>query len=345
MMKAAFLTKPRQFEIRDIAQDAPAKNSVLIKLTHAGICGSDLHFFETGRIGDVVLTDPFIMGHEFSGVVADTNHVTGAPAVGTRVAVDPAVACEECVFCRNHQHNLCANMQFTGFPPYPGAFREWIWMPVENLFPMPDCVSSAVGPLLETLAVAVHGLELMPDVRDTTCAVLGAGAVGLLTALVLKDAGANIVLVTEPVAERRQKASEAGCEFVFDPHDTAGIESHLNQVTDFGPEFVFEAAGEPESYQMALDIVRPAGRVCLFGIYPSGAMPLSFTQARRKEITIKIVRRSLPKNYPEAIHLVETGRVDLLPLATHIRPFDDIQTAFEMASKKDDGVLKAILEF
>ncbi|MBN2328402.1 MAG: alcohol dehydrogenase catalytic domain-containing protein [Candidatus Omnitrophica bacterium] len=342
-MKAALLTAPQTFQIESIPPPQPKEGEVIVRVKRAGVCGSDIHFYEAGRIGETVLTDPFLMGHEFSGVIEDACGVSGAPQEGARVAVDPAVHCGVCPFCLAGRPNICPDVKFTGFPPYSGAFAEYISIPVQNVYPMPDEISDDCGPLLETLAVAVHTLELMGDVQGKNCAVLGAGPVGMLTMLTLRHYGANVRFLTEPVKDRREKAMQLGCEFAFDPAQTDEIEDHSKRTTNYGPDIIFETAGEPESYQAALEWVRPGGTVCIIGIYPQGAMPLDFTAARRKEAVIQLVRRSLPHNYPEAIRLAAEGAIDLPPLATHNFPLERIGDAFSTAHHKTDGVIKALV--
>jgi len=341
-MRAALLIAPHTFVVQDHPHPEPLGDEVLVRVTHAGVCGSDVHFYETGRIGEVVLTRPFIMGHEFSGVIeipADSSPL----AAGTRVAVDPAVPCGRCSFCREGRFNSCPDIRFTGFPPYPGAFSEYVAIPAENVFPLPDAVPDTAGPLLETLSVALHGVDLVPEVKGRTCAVLGAGPVGYLTALVLLHRGADLILITEPVPERRAIVEANLCSHVFDPAQADAIREHLRIHADHGPEFVFEAAGMPDSFQMAFDLARPGGRVAIFGIYPAGTHPIDFTNARRKELEVIFVRRSLPANYPVAIQLVASGGINLNPLMTHLFPLDKIAQAFDLVARKRDGVMKATL--
>lgn len=344
MQTTACLMKPRQFQLQDSVHPVPQQDEVIIRVQYVGICGSDLHFYETGRIGEVVLQKPFVMGHEFCGIVEDSCGVEGAPPAGTRVALDPAIPCGQCVYCQAGQYNICPQIRFTGFPPYPGALRPWIAMPLECVFPIPGGIPMETGPLLETLAVALHAVELMPPVKGKTCVVVGAGPVGLLTLAVARLQGARVLLAVDPVPERRAMAQAMGAEWSAAPEDEKEILAYLKKETGHGPDLLFEAAGEPVSYRMAMEWTRPGGAVCVIGIYPDGVMPFDFTPARRKELTIQLVRRSLPQNYPTAIQLVAENRLNLLPLATHIFPIAEIATAFELASCKKDGVIKSILK-
>ncbi|RJP29909.1 MAG: hypothetical protein C4527_10550 [Candidatus Omnitrophota bacterium] len=342
-MQAALLVAPRLFALTEVRSPAPAANEVIVRVKHAGICGSDLHFYVNARIGDAALSEPFIMGHEFSGVIEDTNGIASSPPVGTRVAVEPAVHCGQCPFCRAGRPNICPNVRFTGFPPYSGAFAEYVAIPVHNVYPLPDSITDETGPVLETLAVAVHALELVPDVRGKTCAVLGAGPVGLLVAQLLIKNGAKVVLATDPIPARRRKALELGCAAAFDPKEIEDIQSFLEHTTDYGPELIFEAAGEPQSFQQAYDLTAPGGMVAFIGIYPLGSFSIDFGHARRKELQTLFVRRSLPANYPEAIRLVAEEHVDIGQFVTHILPLSRIEDAFDLAVNRRDGSIKIVL--
>lgn len=342
-MKAAQLIAPKEFALTDIPEPARGPGEILIRVNRAGVCGSDLHFYHLGRIGGAELTGPFVMGHEFGGVVVDNGGLPGAPANGARVAADPAVSCGECPWCRAGRPNICPNVKFTGFPPYRGAYAELISIPRENVFPVPDRIPDEAVPVIETLAVALHGLELVPDVKGKTCAVLGAGTVGLLTMMLLLQRGANVALVTEPVPLRREAARAIGCEWTFDPAGGEGIRRRMDETCPHGFELIFEAAGEPESFQNAFDWLGPGGRAAIFGIHAEGACAMDFNTARRNEAEAVFVRRSLPRNYPEAIRLLDQGVIDISPVITHRFPLDEIGKAFELASDRRDGVVKAIL--
>ncbi len=342
-MQAALLTASKQFSLWNISPPKPASGEVLVRVNRAGICGSDMHFYLTGRIGDAQLQEPFLMGHEFSGVIEDENGIPSSPPKGTRVAVEPAVHCGECPFCKSGRPNICPHVRFTGFPPYPGAFAEYISIPVENVYPLPDTISDDMGPVLETLAVAIHAIELMPDPRGKNCAVIGSGSVGMLVALLLVKHGARIVMVVEPVAERRGKALEVGCLAACHPSEDDTIKAILQSHTDYGVELVYEAAGEPEAFQQAFEIARPGGSVCFIGIYPYGSFMIDFTHARRKELQSIFVRRSLPRNYPEAIRLVSEEGLEIQKVMTHSFPLQEIGTAFELACSRREGAIKTLL--
>ncbi len=342
-MRAAYLVAPYRFERREVPAPTPGKAEVLVRVTAAGVCGSDLHFYSAGRIGEVVLDQPFVMGHEFCGVVEDAGEFSASFPKGTRVAAEPSIACGTCFYCREDRPNLCLNLTFIGFPPKGGGYAEFITLPGENLRCLPDSIPDPQGPLVETLAVAIHTVELMGDVRGKSVAILGAGPVGLLTFLFLRYCGATVAYMTEPIESRREFAQFLGMPTVLQPDDFQSIAEQERELDGVGPEFVVEAAGEPASYSQAMQFVRRGGTVIYCGIYPYGAMSVDFTPARRKELRMVFVRRSLPRNYSEAIRLVASGEIDLAPFCRAVYPFDRVATAFEDAWKRVPGLVKAIL--
>ena len=342
-MRAAFLVAPGTFECRDSPFPVRREGEVLVRVLAAGVCGSDLHFYRTGRIGEVELTEPFVMGHECSGVVEDSGEFGNEPARGARVAIEPSIVCGSCLLCRGGRPNLCLRLRFLGFPPLSGAYAEFLSLPRHNLYIIPDSVRDEEAPLIETLAVALHTVELAGNVSGRTVAVLGSGPIGLLTLWELRRHGARVAIVTEPAPSRREVAQSLGAEVVLDPGDSEGLTKQRRALDGVGPELVIEAAGQPESFQQALEIVRPGGTVVYCGIYPLGCMPIDFTPARRKELKILFVRRSMPHNYSHAIHLITEGRIDLSQITVRTYELDRIDEAFRDAEERAPGLVKAIL--
>ena len=342
-MRAAFFVAPKTMEIRNIPFPARRNGEVLVRVRAGGVCGSDLHFYSEGRIEECVLNEPTVMGHEFSGVVEDPGQFGDDLPAGTRVAVEPSITCDSCHYCKSDRSNLCLNLEFVGFPPKSGGFTELISLPRQCLYPLPDSIRDEEGPLIETLAIALHTVELAGDVSGKSVAVLGAGPIGLLVIKELRRCGARVAFVTEPVPGRREVALSFGAEAALDPNDRQSLAECRKSLDNLGPEVVVEAVGSPESYQQASETVRRGGTVVYCGIYPHGSMPIDFSSARRKELHIVFVRRSLRRNCHEAIRLVENGEIDLSPLAGGIYPLDQVAKAFEDACQRVPGLLKAIL--
>ncbi|MFH1739180.1 MAG: alcohol dehydrogenase catalytic domain-containing protein, partial [bacterium] len=278
-MRAAFLVAPKTIEIREIPRPDRRNGELLVRVRAGGVCGSDLHFYSEGRIEECVLKEPIIVGHEFSGVVEDPGEYGDVLPAGTRVAVEPSITCDSCHYCKSDRPNLCLNLVFVGFPPQSGGFAELISLPRQCLYPLPDSIRDEEGPLIETLAIALHTVELAGEVSGRCAAVLGAGPIGLLTVKELRRRGARVAYVTEPVPGRREAALSFGAEAAFDPKDRESLAEHRKSLDGLGPDLVVEAVGSPESYQQASEIVRRGGTVIYCGIYPHGSMPIDFSSA------------------------------------------------------------------
>jgi len=310
----------------------------LVRVTAVGICGSDLHWWDEGAIGDAKLTHPLVLGHEGAGVIA------GGPRRGERVAIDPAIPCETCRACRDGYRNLCYRIRFSGHGETDGMMREVMSWPSELLRPLPDGVSDADGAMLEPLGVAIHSVDLGHLPFGGTASVIGCGPIGLLLIAVLKAAGASSVLAIEPLAHRRDAAARLGAGQVYDsaavPDEAVGGAGDLGAFGG-GVDVAFEAAGNDEGVGLAMASVRPGGRVVLAGIPGDDFIRFGASRARRKGLTIAMVRR-MNEVYPRAISLAERGVVDLASVVTSRSGLGEMPEAFGEAARRTG--LKAVIE-
>jgi L-iditol 2-dehydrogenase len=298
----------------------------LVRVTAVGICGSDLHWWDEGAIGDAKLTHPLVLGHEGAGVIAD------GPRRGERVAIDPAIPDETCRACRDGYRNLCYRIRFSGHGETDGMLREVMAWPSALLHPLPDGVSDADGALLEPLGVAIHSADLGHLPFAGTASVIGCGPIGLLLIGVLKAAGASSVLAVEPLAHRREAAARMGADQVSDT--AAGLD-------DAGVDVAFEAAGNDEAVGLAMASVRPGGRVVLAGIPGDDSIRFGASRARRKGLTIAMVRR-MNEVYPRAIGLAERRVVDLGSVVTSRFGLGEVREAFADGARRT--ALKVVVE-
>jgi L-iditol 2-dehydrogenase len=311
-----------------------AAGMTLVRVTAVGICGSDLHWWDEGAIGDAKLTHPLVLGHEGAGVVAE------GPRRGERVAIDPAICCETCRACREGYRNLCYRIRFSGHGETDGMMREFMAWPSALLYPLPESLSEADGAVLEPLGVAVHSVDLGHLPFGGTASVVGCGPIGLLLIGLLKAAGASSVLAIEPLAHRREAARRSGADRVADPgwFADSGL---MRELTGHGVDVAFEAAGTGNGVRLAVDSVRPGGRVVLAGIPGDDAITLQASSARRKGLTIAMVRR-MNDVYPRAISLAVRGVVDLGSLVTRRAGLGEVAEAFGDAARRTG--LKVIIE-
>ena len=327
-MRTARLHAVGDLRVADEPMPDTAPGMSLVQVTAVGICGSDLHWWDEGAIGDAKLTHPLVLGHEGAGVIAE------GPRAGQRVAIDPAIPCQTCRACRDGYRNLCYRLKFSGHGDTDGMMREFMAWPTTALHPLPDRVSDADGAMLEPLGVAIHCVDLGHLPFGGTASVIGCGPIGLLLIEVLKVAGASSVLAIEPLAHRREAAERLGADEVADP---AAFDEGLRA----GVDVAFEAAGNNQGVELAMASVRPGGRVVLAGIPGDDVITFGASLARRKGLTIAMVRR-MNEVYPRAISLAERGMVDLGSVVTSRTGLGEIPAAFGEAARRTG--LKAIIE-
>jgi L-iditol 2-dehydrogenase len=316
---------------------------VLLNIAAVGICGSDHHYYNEGAIGGAVVQEGMIIGHEFSARVAELGAGVQHLAVGQLVAVEPAISCGTCEFCKKGHPNLCPNVLFVGSPDHTGAMAEQLLMPAENCFPLPEDVNAIEGAMLEPLGVAIHTVDLAHLKVGETVAVLGAGPIGLLIAALARLSGASAVYMTEPVGYRRAFAEAYAADCTFDPAREDVVAAILNATEGRGVDVAFEAAGAAETPDQAAKVARPGGKVVVAGIPDDDTMTMTASVIRRKGLTIKLVRR-MKHTYPRAIQLVASGAVDVAALVTHVFPLESIGRAFEVVDGYNDGVLRAVID-
>jgi L-iditol 2-dehydrogenase len=342
-MRVARLHGIRDLRLEELPKPLPGPGEVLLKVAAAGVCGSDVHYYLEGRIGSQVVTAPMILGHEFSAWVAELGEGVTELEPGQLVAVEPGIPCGACEQCQHGHPNLCPNVRFCSTPPVDGIYAEYAVMPAKNCFPQPVGIGPIEGAMLEPLGIAIHTVDLGHLKAGSTVAVLGAGPIGLLTAAVARAAGASAVYMTEPVAYRRQFALDYVADAVLSPEEGDVAEEIMRLTGGRGVDVAFEAAGAPETPQQAAAATRIGGKVIIAGIPAEDVMALRPDTVRRRGLTIKMVRRS-KHTYVRAFHLVQSGQVEVKPLATHIFPLERIEDAFETVAGYRDGVLRAVIE-
>ncbi len=299
-----------------------------MRVTAVGLCGSDLHWYDEGSIGDTRLARPLILGHEFAGVIED------GPRAGERVAVDPADPCETCGLCHSGMGRLCPDVRFFGLDPFDGALRTRVAATASRCVALPDAIPDVEAPLLEVLGIALHAVDLADARPGMTAGVYGAGPIGQLVIRVLRLRGLDVV-ATDRLSHRVEAARTSGAALALLVGDT-------DATATVPVDVAFECCGEDAALETAIRAVRPAGRVLLVGI-PSGeraSFPAS--PVRRKELLLQAVRRMEAPDLPRAIGLVAAGEIPLAGLVTDRYPMDDVSAAFERAAAREG--LKIVVE-
>ncbi len=343
MMKAFALVSPGNFGWTEIPDDPPpGPDEVVVRPTACGICASDVHYWLHGRIGTQVIENyPFVLGHECAGVVVELGEGVTNVTVGQRVAVEPAIPCGRCAPCTEGRQNICPNVRFLATPPYHGALRQSILIPAGNVEPIPESVSFETAALCEPFGVGIHAARLADVSPDETVAIFGAGAIGLSTAMAARIRGAARIILVEPIKERRSLAEAMGFETI--PIDPDPVE-RIRQMTDGGVHTAFEAAGDLRAMSWVTAAPRLGGKSVIIGIPTEDTVPLDIHRVRRAELTIYNSRRS-NRTLPEALHLLDGPAADIARMCTHRFPVSEAGRAFGTVSRREDGVVRAMLMF
>jgi L-iditol 2-dehydrogenase len=340
-MITAQLVAPRQFRFVEEDPGPVPPGAIRVKVAAVGVCGSDLHSYSEGAIGDSPCVYPMVLGHEPSGVVEAIGEGVTGWQPGDRAALEPALYCYHCEACRSGHHNICHNIRFLSNPGQPGFFRQYVDLPPENLLGIPDGLSLEEATMVEPLAVALHSMKFAAVGIGETVAVFGAGPIGLFTIACLKAAGAKYVYCVEPVKERRHMAWRVGADDALDvPNAAAHI---VSDTGGRGVDCAIDCAARGRSTNEAIHAARNGGRVVLTGIHSEAAVLFETSPMRRKELTVFNVRRS---NHESAVALeLLADRIRTLGgLITHTCGMDQIGEAFELTAKYEDGVVKMIVK-
>jgi L-iditol 2-dehydrogenase len=339
-MRAALLTGPQHIEIAEVADPEPGPTEVLVRIRSVGVCRSDAHYYTDGRIGDTLVQYPHILGHEPAGEVLAVGSEVRSVRPGERVAIEPAVSCGECEYCLSGRQNICPNVRFLATPPYQGVFCELAAVPAHALIPMPDSVSFDEAALAEPLAIGLHAIRLAQLMVGESVGIFGAGSIGLCVLLAARAAGAGRIVVTDPIEYRRRKALTLGADTAVDPTSADAREAIAGGTR--GLDATFEAAGEQQAVDDTIDCCRPGGRALIIGIPREDRLSFNAHPARRKELTIRNVRRSNGEA-ATVLDLIARRVLDVAPLATHRFPLERTDEALRLAVEFGDGVIKALI--
>jgi L-iditol 2-dehydrogenase len=331
---AAVLHGVGDLRISDHPMPVPGPGEVLVEVRSVGICGSDVHYFEHGRIGDYVVDSPMVLGHEAGGIVADIGPDVTTVKVGQRVSVEPGVPCSHCEQCRRGSYNLCPNVKFFATPPVDGALARYVTVHAAFAHPVPDSLSDDAAALIEPLSVGIWANRRGGTEIGSRVLVTGAGPIGVLAALTARAAGAGWVGLAD-VHPARLKAAEA-----FDVDDVIDA----RQGVDYGsyrPDVLLECTGAPPVVTAGITALQPLGRAVLVGMGPSAEQSLPVQLIQNRELSVTGTFR-YAHTYPDAIALVAAGRIDLDELVGARLPLAESERALRMGHS-DPSVLKTVV--
>lgn len=328
------------FEEREIPK--VKDDEVLVKLEYVGICGSDLHYYETGAIGDYVVEPPFVLGHEPGGTVVEVGKNVKHLKVGDRVALEPGKTCGHCEFCKTGRYNLCPDVVFFATQTVDGVFQEYVAHEADLCFKLPDNVSTLEGALIEPLAVGFHAAIQGDAHLGQKAVVMGAGCIGLVSMMALKARGVSEVYVVDIMEKRLEKALELGATGVINGAKEDVLE-RVKEVTDgAGMDLVIETAGTEITTRQAIHMAKKGSNIVLVGYSKTGEMTLPMSLVLDKELTFKTVFR-YRHIYPMAIDAVAAGKVNLKGIVTDVFRLDEAQKAMDYSVNNKADIVKAVI--
>ncbi len=337
-MKAFYLEGVKRFSKKDVEVPSPGPGEVLVKVKRVGVCGSDVHYYEHGRIGDFVVETPLILGHEAAGEIVGIGEKVMNLKMGDRVAMEPGVPCRKCDYCKSGRYNLCPDVRFWATPPIDGAFTEFVVHPADFCFKLPPSVSYEDGAMFEPLAVGLWAVEKAEVRPESRIAILGIGTIGMMTLQSALAAGATDITVFDVSRFKLDIATRFGVKTV-NSQEPKIFGAYSNRF-----DIVFETAGNSITTSNTVNLIDRGGKVVLVGLPSKDENLLNTNLLISKEAVIKTVFR-YANMYPRALQLASSGKVQLESLITKYFDLDDLPGAFEYAVKKRDEVIKLMVRF
>ncbi len=318
------------------------ETDVLLKVAIVGVCGSDVHYYSTGRIGSQVVQYPFAVGHECSAVVEKVGRAVRRVKKGDRVAVEPAMSCGQCDQCRVGRQHTCRRLRFLGCPGQAeGCLAEYLVMPEDCCFPISDCLTLEEACLAEPLSIGIYAVKLSGVACGARIGVLGAGPIGLSVMMAAREQGVGAVCVTDRIDSRIAAARQVGAAWAGNP-DREDVVKAIEAREPLLLDAVFECCGQQAAIDQAIDLLKPGGKLILVGIPEVDRISLVIDKARRKELCIQNVRR---QNHcmQAALDLLTRRKTAMGFMITHRFGFAESKRAFDLVRTYQDGVIKAAI--
>ncbi|MCM8803746.1 MAG: NAD(P)-dependent alcohol dehydrogenase [Candidatus Omnitrophica bacterium] len=337
-MKAAYLTRPYDIEIREIEKpDIKNGDDVLIRVKSVGVCGSDIHYYKEGKIGNFVVKEPLILGHETSGIIEKVGKSVKNLKEGEKVAIEPQVPCRKCDYCKEGRYNLCEYVKFFATPPINGTFCEYIVHPSDFVYKLPEKISLDEATLIEPFSVGVHACNLINLKPGEKVIISGLGPVGILTLIASKINGA-IVYGIEKNKKRIEVAKNFGCEYIFNTNEIKikEIKNNLLEKVDV----VFECSGFSELMEETIFWVKRGGRIVFIGM-GTEFINFNFSKLTIDEIKISGIFR-YANTYKKSIEILSNNKIDLICLISKKFKLEQVKEALEYPTKNFDCI-KAIV--
>ncbi|MGI6585844.1 MAG: NAD(P)-dependent alcohol dehydrogenase [Lutisporaceae bacterium] len=340
--KAIFMRGTNDMVWKDIPVPKVSDDEVLIKVDTVGICGSDVHYYQHGRIGDFVVEGDFILGHECAGEVVEVGSKVKNLVVGDRVALEPGKTCGKCELCKGGKYNLCPEVEFFATPPYHGVLCNYVVHPENMCFKLPENVSNVEGALVEPLAVGLHATEQGGVKLGDTVVIYGSGCIGLVTLLSSKARGASKVIVVDILENRLKTAKKLGADYVINSAEEDPLKA-IEAITEGkGAHVVIDAAAAEATVKQTVDVLKTGGTIVLIGMTAKDEVPFNFMKLMNKEGTFKTIFR-YRNLYPVAINAIASGTINVKGIVSHEFSFENTKEAFDFVVSNAKDVVKAVI--
>lgn len=335
-MKGIYYANPREIVVKnDLHKPTIEPDEVLIKVKYCGICGSDIGSYSS--LGEIL--PQIILGHEFSGEIAEVGEKVKKLKMGDRVTANPNIPCLDCNFCAKGLEIMC--ILSTIGVTRDGALAEYINVRADRVHLIPESITFEEGAMIEPISNAVQAVKLSDFIVGKNAAVFGAGTIGLMTIQVLKAAGASAVYVIEPVEKRQKLALELGADQVFEPKRW----NKIVRLTDkLGPDFVFDCVGLPETIMNSMQLVKRGGTIMVIGMHPKPFEMKGFLQLLAKNLTMKGMYLADQDSFLTSIDLLDKKKVKVKPLITKLIKIDDVPEMFETLVNPPHDEIKVLVE-
>ena len=344
-MRAMVLTGIREMEMQEFQMpEIKNDNEVLIKMKVVGICGSDVHYYSSGKIGNQIVEYPFPVGHEGAGEVVNVGKSVTRVKPGDRIAIEPAMPCGDCDQCKANRPHTCRKLRFLGCPGQAeGCLSEYIVMPETSCFRISETMSYTEAAISEPLAIGVYAVNQSIPMKDATIGILGFGPIGMSVILPAVAKGASKIFVTDLIDQRLEIAKSCGATWT----GNAATEDIVSEIKNKEPlllDVIFECCGKQEAMDQAIELLKPGGKLMIIGIPEFDRWNFSVDKLRHKEICIQSVRRQ-NHSLEEALLSMDNGKLNVDKMATHRFSFEDTKAGFDLVSGYHDGVMKAMIDF
>lgn len=341
-MRAWMAYGQERMELKEVPMPVPGLGEVLVKIRAVGICGSDMHFYKEGRIGQFVVEEPIILGHECAGEIAGIGAGVEGRRIGERVVVEPGIPCFHCHDCKTGRYHFCNDMKFMGTPPTDGCLCEYVAWPAELVHRMPESMSYEEGAMVEPFVVGMQAMRNSRIGFTDDAVVIGTGPIAMMTIQSLKVIGANKIICVGRNPWKLELAGQMGATHLIDSKEE-DVKNRVKELTGgYGAMHVFEAVGSDETFWQTTELVRDGGTVTLLGLMAHDHTPMPMASVVMHGISfVPVIRYS--NLFAEAIESLEYKRADIMPVLSHTFDFEQGQEAFQKVAHDNREVMKTII--